>query len=123
MISGIVSEEGVPTIIVPVAGQDWTAIIDTGFNGDLELPESLRGYVSERYVGQVTSALAGGQLIEEEAYQVHFPFDGEIVRADATFAGDGDILVGTRMLRQYRLTVDFVDRSVTLDRLQSSGLP
>ena len=41
------------------------ATIDTGFNGDLELPESLRKSLNAHYVGQATSALAGGQTIEE----------------------------------------------------------
>ena len=36
MIVGTVSADGVPTITLSVAGQDWPAVIDTGFNGDLE---------------------------------------------------------------------------------------
>ncbi len=39
MIEGAVSADGVPTIALSIAGQDWTAILDTGFSGDLELPE------------------------------------------------------------------------------------
>ncbi|MDE0398954.1 MAG: hypothetical protein OXL96_14250 [Candidatus Poribacteria bacterium] len=41
MIQGTVSDTGVPTIILSIAGQEWAATIDTGFNGDLELPETL----------------------------------------------------------------------------------
>lgn len=43
MIQGTVSDNGVPTITLPIDSQNWRAIIDTGFNGDLELPES-QGY-------------------------------------------------------------------------------
>ena len=68
MIRGTVSANGVPTITLPIASQNWRATIDTGFNGDLELPESLRNTLNARYVGQVTSALAGGQSIEESVY-------------------------------------------------------
>jgi len=35
VITGHVSDEGVPVITLEVAGQYWSAIIDTGFNGDL----------------------------------------------------------------------------------------
>ena len=42
MIYGMVSANGVPTITLSIASQDWLATIDTGFNGDLELPEPLR---------------------------------------------------------------------------------
>lgn len=38
MITGRVSNEGVPIIQLAVAGKTWSAVIDTGFNGDLELP-------------------------------------------------------------------------------------
>ena len=45
MIEGIVSEDGVPVIELDVGGQRWQAIIDTGFNGELELPERLRSHL------------------------------------------------------------------------------
>ena len=74
MIQGTVSTDGVPTITLPIHNQNWRTIIDTGFNGDLELPESLRNSLNARYIGQVTSALAGGQTIEESVYLVDFSF-------------------------------------------------
>lgn len=85
MIYGTVSVDGVPTIPLSIVSQDWLATIDTGFNGDLELPESLRNSLNARYVGQVTSALAGGQMIEEPVYLVDFPFDGQVIHAEAIF--------------------------------------
>ena len=113
---GTVSADGVPTITLSIASQQWPAIIDTGFNGDLELPEALRTALNARYVGRVTSALAGGQRIEEDVYVVEFPFDGDILHAEATFVADTHILIGTHLLRQYQLHIDFVDRSVRLIR-------
>ena len=77
MMYGTVSDIGVPTIILPIAGQEWSATIDTGFNGDLELPEVLRNVLDPEYVGRVTSSLAGGQTIEEDVYLVDFPFDSK----------------------------------------------
>ena len=116
MIVGTVSADGVPTITLSVAGQDWPAVIDTGFNGDLELPETLRGALNARYVGRVTSALAGGQSIEEDVYVVEFPFDGYLVPAEATFVPGSSILTGTHLIREYQLQIDFVHRSVQLAR-------
>ncbi len=85
MISGTVSLAGVPIVVIDVNGNDWEAIIDTGFNGDLELPLDLKSSLRCRYVGHVTSLLAGGQQIGEDAYQVQFPLDGQVMRAEATF--------------------------------------
>ena len=81
MILGVVSVQGLPTIILPIAGQDWPATIDTGFNGDLELPDALRDTLNAHFVGRATVALAGGQSVEEE---VDFPFGGRVVQAEAT---------------------------------------
>ena len=120
MIQGSVSSGGVPAITLSLGGRAWIAVIDTGFNGDLELPEDLRESLNGRYVGRVTSALAGGQAIEEDVYRVSFPFDGQIVRAEATFVLGMHILIGTHLLRDYRLTVDFVRETVELERVEKS---
>jgi predicted aspartyl protease len=117
VIVGNVSADGVPTISVPIAGHKWVAIIDTGFNGDLELPQTLRGSVNARLVGRVMSALAGGQTIEEDAFQVDFPFDGRTVRADATFVDSPEILIGTHLLRRHRLTINFVAKTMKIVRV------
>ena len=117
MIRGIVSDDGVPTITLLIASQDWEATIDTGFNGDLELPETLRNSLNARYVGRVTSALAAGQTIEEDIYLVDFPFDGKVVQAETTFVAEHQILIGTHLLREYRLQINFVSQTVGLERI------
>jgi predicted aspartyl protease len=119
MIRGVVNADGVPEITLRVADRDWPATIDTGFNGDLELPEALRAHVDARYAMQVVSLLAGGQELTEASYDVDFPFDGRIVNAEATFVDSDGILLGTNMLRDYRLTVDFVARTVLIERADS----
>lgn len=114
MITGVVSDDGVPVITLHVAGQAWSAIVDTGFNGDLELPEVLRGKFNDRPAGRLKSALAGGQIIEEDAFLVAFPFDGQTVHAVATFVPDSQILVGTNLLREYFLQIRFLSKTVRL---------
>ena len=118
MIQGEVSTNGVPTIRLSVAGREWAATIDTGFNGDLELPEALRTSLNIRDTfGLVKFALAGGQTIEEYVYIVDFPFDGRLVEAAATFVSDNQILIGTRLLQDYWLQINFVTRTVALERV------
>ena len=69
--------------------------------------------MNARHLGRLTSALAGGQTIEEDVYLVDFPFDGRPVLAEATFVLGTEILVGTRLLREHRLKIDFVAYSWT----------
>lgn len=65
MIAGTVSGDGVPTIELEVGGKLWTAIIDTGFNGALELPTALKDFVNAEYAGEVSSLLAAGQRLRK----------------------------------------------------------
>jgi predicted aspartyl protease len=116
VILGVVSVEGLPTITLPIAGRDWPATIDTGFNGDLELPVVLRDRLNAQFVGRATAALAGGQSVEEDLFLIDFPFDGRIVRVEATFVSGSRILIGTRLLREYSLQINFVTRTVQLER-------
>ena len=117
MIEGTVSEQGVPSIELEIAGRRWVAVIDTGFNGDLELPAALRNDLAGQFVGRVTSLLAADQAIEEDLYLVDFPFDGEVLRTEATFATVNEVLVGTRLLRHHRLEIDFPNRTVAIERV------
>lgn len=116
LIHGVISHDGVPTIDIELGGRRWRAIIDTGFNGELELPEQLIAQVNPQFVGRVTSLLAANQSIEENVYLVDFPFDGKIVRAQATFVIGNDILIGTMLLFDFRLGIDFPARTVLIEK-------
>lgn len=117
MIVGVVSVDGVPTIELDVGGEHLQAVIDTGFNGELELPERLRDRLNPQFVGRVISLLAADQQIEEDVFLVDFPFDGRIVRSQATFSTGEGILIGTRMLRDFRLQIDFPTGTVLAERI------
>jgi predicted aspartyl protease len=111
-----VSVQGLPTIILPIAGRDWPATIDTGFNGDLELPDALREPLNALFGGRANAALAGDQSVEEDLYLVDFPFDGQMVQAEATFVSGSRILIGTRLLSEYSLQINFVSKIVQLEQ-------
>ena len=117
MIHGTVTTEGIPTISLTVAGRAWPATVDTGFNGDLELPEALRPFVKPHFLAPTEWLLAGDQRIVEDTYEVEFPFDGDTLVAEATFVPGNTILLGTGLMAHYRLAVDFVAGSVLLERL------
>jgi predicted aspartyl protease len=103
-------------IEVEVGSRRWRAIVDTGFNGDLELPERLRFDLNAQFVGRATSLLAANQQIEEDLYLVDFPFDGRVVRAQATFVDGDELLIGTGVLQDYRLQVDFPAKTVFIEK-------
>ena len=83
---------------------------------DLELPESLFHQVTIEYLGLVTVQLAAGKESKEEFYRVRVPFDGGTVEAEASFVSNNTILIGTRLINDYLLLVDFPKRHVELNR-------
>jgi predicted aspartyl protease len=119
VILGEVDASDVPVIELKLAGRSWRTIIDTGFNGDLELPDALRWKVDAQYAGQTKSLLAGGRSIVEESFVIAFDFDGLSQIAEVTFVPGDEILLGTQLLQDHRLTIDFVDRTVRLERVAS----
>ena len=117
MIVGMVDAEGIPMIALMAGDDSYTAIVDTGFNGDLELPEKLYSWVNPRLIGRRWAELAGGRSLEEELYLVDFPFDGRTVTAEASFVSAGEtILIGTGLLGDYRLEIDFPQTKVILKK-------
>ena len=121
MILDAVDDQGVPILRLTLAGRTWPAIVDTGFNGDLELPDALRGPLDARPHDRITSMLAGAQWIEEDSFLVDFPFDGQVVLAEATFAPGKEILLGTHLLHRHRLAIDFVARTVVVEQVDLSS--
>ncbi|MGD0089113.1 MAG: hypothetical protein ABSE73_04275 [Planctomycetota bacterium] len=117
MISGTVNAIGVPTITLRFLGKTWRAMIDTGFNGDLEIPLELLGPLGAKRRGSITSVLAGGQQVQEDRYRLNLPFDGEVMFAVATFVPGQEILIGTHLLRRHRLEINFVTKDVLIERV------
>jgi hypothetical protein len=73
-------------------------------------------HVNARFVGRAVSLLAANQQIEEDVFLVDFPFDGRMVQAQATFSDCDEILLGTGMLSDYRLQIDFPARTVIIEK-------
>ena len=114
---GAVDEFGTPVLRLQVAGREFVAAIDTGFNGDLELPNDVAEHFQLDYLGTSDTVLAGGVVIREELYLIQFPFDGTVVEAQVAFAPVSGILIGTNLLRNYKLEISFVGRTVLLERV------
>ena len=119
MLTGEVDNDGQVVIRIPVSGELWTAMVDTGFNGDVELPESLFDPLRPVFNGEMVFQLAGGQSIVQDTFIIDFPFDDDSFVVDATFVDGDTILIGTGLLRDYRLEADFVARTVMLERLRT----
>lgn len=88
--------------------------MDTGFNGDVELPESLKPEIDAVPIGIVQSILAAGKIVDEDCYLITLEFDGVPRTVEATFAPVKELLIGTGLMSRHRLHVDFPAGTVRL---------
>lgn len=116
-MTGEVDLRGSPILRLQVGDREWIAVIDTGFDGELELPEALAAHFQRTPSGPTRTTLGGGLVVDEELFLVDFPFDGEVIPASAVFAPVDEILIGTTMLLSYRLEINFVTRTVRLEKV------
>ena len=56
-------------------------------------------------------------MLEETVYLVDFPFDDKVIEAEATFVPSSEMLIGTHLLREYRLLINFASRTVEFERV------
>jgi clan AA aspartic protease len=117
MITGTVSASGTPTIQMVLEAKTWDVVVDTGFNGFLELPLSLKTALNPQYLFDSVSILAAGQTVVEQLFEVHIVFDGQPMMAEVTFVPGSQILLGTAMLKDHRLDINFRTCQVVIDRV------
>jgi clan AA aspartic protease len=98
-----------PVPLLDSAGQ-WhliDATIDTGYSGSLTLPLSMIWPLGLPKSGSVFVALADGTLLTRDLYHAQIDWDGAIVAIEV-MVFDGHPLVGTRLLRNSRITIEAV---------------
>ena len=116
MIEGEVTEDYIPHIVLTIGSREWIAVVDTGFNGDLELPRSLKDVIDAESIGDSRSELAGGQWVVEEWFETMIEFDGRSEAAVVTFVESDEVLIGARLLREHHLEINFPAGTVRLER-------
>ena len=92
----------------------FLAVIDTGFNGYLSVPKRLLTRGRWEAIGREEFEIATGDLVEQEVYFGEVIFDGRRYRVFAVGSESRDILIGTKLLRDKILLVNFRRKRVTV---------
>jgi clan AA aspartic protease len=109
-----------PTAVLEVTGirgtVRMTAIIDTGFNGYVCVPKQDAVRVGLELSGSEYVELADGTVKEELQFQATVRFLGENRVVDVSLTNSADALIGTALLSDCRLAIDFTSGTVRLTR-------
>ena len=116
MLKGRVNRHGEPVISIQLILRNrpvnFTAIIDTGFNGYLSVPSRLLVRSQWLAIGTEKFEIATGALVEQEIYLGEIIFDGQRGPVYSVSTEAHDILIGTKLLRGKILVVNFRSKQV-----------
>jgi clan AA aspartic protease len=88
-------------------------VVDTGFEGFLTLPLTVIAELSLSYAGRIDANLADGSNVSTEVYWTEILWSG-INREIAVLAMGSRPLMGTALLEDHHLSIDFCDGGVVL---------
>jgi clan AA aspartic protease len=98
-----------------------TAIVDTGFDGDVCLPTALAVGLGLELSGETRVELADGSVKKALHFAGSVVFLGERRPAQIYLTDSDDALIGTSLLADCRLVVDFPTGDVRVTRRRPRG--
>ena len=120
-MKGIVDESLRALLKLPVratdagAEQELTVWLDTAFNGSLAIPRQQIHQLALKQASTTQAILANGQAVDLETFTCYLSWFGNQYRTQVV-ANDGDCaLLGTMLLADRKLTIDYPERTVLLE--------
>ena len=116
MIRGFVNENDEP--LLPIAlilknrPRRFEAVLDTGFNGHLSVPQSIVRQSGWYFAGYEEYEIATGDRVRERVYLGRMILDRQRLTTHVVTSRAKDILIGTKLLSDKMLCVDFKERTL-----------
>jgi clan AA aspartic protease len=111
-------ENGKPRLEIKVVGLDnqirVSALIDTGFDGTLMLSLTEALSIGLKLSGVMPVELADGSIKKEFVFEGKVIFDKQPMPVEIFLTTSDESLVGTALLCQHKLTIDFLRRKVAI---------
>ena len=121
MIVGFVNENDEPVIEVKLdLGKEKRpvdAVIDTGFNGYICVPKKLIDESDWDFLGIEEYELASGELMRERVFLGRVEIGTEKLIVFVLSTNSSDTLVGTKLLENRLLTINFANKTLKIERI------
>jgi clan AA aspartic protease len=122
MIQAYFDDLGNPKVKIAVGGSrmqvEVEALIDTGFNGYIILPSLIATRLGLELTSVTWVELADGSVIRNSVFSGHTTFGGQSQEVEIMMTDSDEALIGTALLSNYKLTIDFVNRTVEITESQ-----
>jgi predicted aspartyl protease len=117
MTAGFLTPRGVPVVPIEIAGGQFDAAIDTGFESGVQLPLPWLSILNPPRKQESQFLLPNGYIETTYTYLVRIGIDGEEYEVEAYFSPNNEVLIGLESLRGHRLEINFAAGSVLLERV------
>jgi len=120
-VNGIVDESMRALIDVSVAAakgakkEVMTVWIDTAFNGGLVIPRQDVERLGLKQASTTQAILADGRSVDLETFTCHLEWFGDVYQTQVVSNDGGFPLLGTLLLADRKLTIDYKTKTVVLD--------
>jgi len=113
-MKGYIDEYGQPMISISVNGLSIDAVVDTGFDSELCLPVQLAIRLGLKLKDVTMFELADGTIKREPVFFGSVKFGKETKDVGIILTESEDALIGTGMLSEYVLRIDFIRKEIEI---------
>ena len=115
------SSQGRPKVKLHTKGKrqggNLEAILDTGFDGFLSLPITTAVSLGLELIGIQPVEYADGRTSKELVFSVEVNMEGKWKTVPTTLTSSSEALVGTALLADYELSLNFHKQKVILEKV------
>ena len=94
------------------------ALIDTGFDGEITIPSVIGVRLGLELTELEEFELADGSVIQSFVFSGQVTLGGQSQEVEIILSNSDEALVGTGLLANYRLEIDFVNRTIDIKEIQ-----
>jgi len=122
MLKGFVSNFGEPVVQIELVFSTsdksfkHLAVIDTGFIGYLSVPEKLAQRYEWQWIGMESYEIASGSTVDQKVFLGKINWFGDKQDIYVLTSQAKDLLIGTRLLENYKLAIDFKSKKVQINK-------
>jgi clan AA aspartic protease len=98
---------------------ELSAIIDTGYNGEVILSENKIKEMGLEFLGTIDTELADGRIVELDLFRGRIKWFGRIQEVAVGASRSEDALLGTLLLSDCELDINFKEGWVKIEELVS----
>ncbi len=112
---------GLPFVTLHIGKKEIEAIIDTGFNGALLLPQEIITEMKLKKIGISDYIMADGTTSETELFLSEIEWIGEKKKVTVVSSSSDIALVGMELLYDIKLTLSPAEEILTIEPIKSSN--